>query len=76
MTDFQLPTEIVREIERQMMKWGASNDNIPDDRWMEIALDEFNDLKWAVRTCNEVDGHTVAKERAQLIGVLIRWAMQ
>lgn len=73
---FQLPIEIATEIERQIVKWGDSNDNIPDDRWMEIALDEFNDLKWAVRTRNEVDGHTIAKERAQLISVLIRWAMK
>jgi hypothetical protein len=76
MSNFQLPPEIAQEIERQISKWGNSNDNIPDDRWMEIAIDEFNDLKWAVRTCNEVEGHTIAKERAQLIAVLVRWAMQ
>ncbi len=76
MSNFQLPPEIAQEIERQIGKWGNSNDNIPDDRWMEIAIDEFNDLKWAVRTCNEVEGHTISKERAQLIAVLVRWALQ
>lgn len=70
-----LPTDIHTEIDRQLEKWGASNANIPDDRWLEIATDEFNDLRWAVRTCNEVDGHTISKERAQLIAVLIRWAL-
>lgn len=70
----EIPEEILDEIDRQREKWGDSNSFIPDDRWMEIATDEFNDLKWAVRTCNEVEGHTIAKERAQLIAVLIRWA--
>jgi hypothetical protein len=71
---FQLPDDIQREIERQVEKWGDSNAHVPDDRWIEIAEDEFRDLKWAVRTCNEVDGHTIEKERAQLVAVLIRWA--
>ncbi|HEX8762903.1 MAG TPA: hypothetical protein VF733_04055 [Candidatus Saccharimonadales bacterium] len=66
--------EIAAEISRQNEKWGAVNTNLPDDRWLEIATDEFNDLKWAVRTRNEVEGHTIAKERTQLIAVLVRWA--
>jgi hypothetical protein len=68
-----VPSDVLDEIDRQMEKWGDSNANIPDDRWMEIATDEFNDLKWAVRTCNETENHTIAKERAQLIAVLVRW---
>ncbi len=71
-----IPADIVREVERQQQKWGTSNDNLPDDRWMEIAEDEYSDLRWSVRTRNEVDGHTIAKERAQLIAVLIRWHAQ
>lgn len=72
---FVLPPDIQKEIERQIGKWGNANANIPDDRWIEIAADEFNDLKWAVRTCAEVNNHTIAKERAQLVAVLIRWAL-
>lgn len=73
MARFEIADDLNVEIVRQVTEWGDSNDNIPDDRWMEIAIDEFNDLKWAVRTCLEVDNHTIAKERAQLIAVLIRW---
>jgi hypothetical protein len=69
-----LPADVFAEIERQRGKWGEANANIPADRWMEIATDEYNDLRWAVRTTAEVQGHTVAKERAQLIAVLVRWA--
>jgi hypothetical protein len=69
-----IPEDVLKEIQRQEEKWGNSNANIPDDRWIEIAEDEFRDLKWAVRTCVEQDGHTIKKERAQLIAVLIRWA--
>jgi hypothetical protein len=72
----RLPDDVIAEIERQIEKWRNANDNIPDDRWLEIALDEWNDLRWAVRTCAEVDNHTVAKERSQLIAVLVRWAMR
>jgi len=68
-----IPEDVSDEIRRQSDKWGDSNQDIPDDRWMEIATDEFNDLRWAVRTCNEVPGHQIAKERAQLIAVLVRW---
>jgi hypothetical protein len=73
MAKFEIADDLNHEIIRQVTKWGNSNDHIPDDRWMEIATDEYNDLKWAVRTCMEVDNHTIAKERAQLIAVLIRW---
>ncbi len=69
-----VPDNIGIEVERQINKWGTANANIPDDRWMEIAEDEFKDLRWAVRTCIESENHTIAKERAQLIAVLIRWA--
>ena len=68
-----IPEDVADEIKRQRDKWRDTNDNIPDDRWLEIATDEFNDLRWAVRTCNEVPGHQIAKERAQLIAVLVRW---
>ena len=74
MTQVELPEDIAREIARQIDKWGNANAHIPDDRWVEIATDEFNDLRWAVRTCIESDNHTIAKERAQLIAVLVRWA--
>ena len=69
----EVPKEIIRELQRQREKWGEANRFITDDRWMEIATDEFNDLKWAVRTCLEIANHTITKERAQLIAVLIRW---
>ena len=71
--NFEIPEDVLDEIERQIGKWGESNANLPDDRWLEIAMDEWNDLRWACRTRNEVPGHTMAKERAQLIAVLVRW---
>lgn len=64
--------KIQEEIARQEARWG-SQEHIPDDRWMEIAEDEFKDLKWATRTVAEINGHTIEKERNQLISVLIRW---
>lgn len=70
-----VPDDVAEEILRQIEKWGDANAHIPDDRWIEIALDEFNDLKWAVRTCIESNNHTISKERAQLIAVLIRWSL-
>lgn len=76
MTIEEVMAEIQVEAVRQDKKWGASNANLPDDRWLEIAQDEWNDLAWAVRTRNEVPGHTISKERAQLVAVLVRWAAQ
>ncbi len=70
-----LPADVQHEINRQIEKWGEANAHIPDDRWIEILEDEFRDLKWAVRTCRESDNHTVAKERAQVMGVLMRWIL-
>jgi hypothetical protein len=64
---------IESEVERQAERWGDSNLHLPDDRWLEIATDEFNDLRWAVRTRNEIQGHTITKEAVQLTAVLIRW---
>lgn len=61
------------EVGRQDKLWGDSNTNIPDDRWMEILTDEYNDLKWAVRTCAEVPNHTIEKELTQLAAVAARW---
>ena len=72
-THIRIPKDVEAEYIRQEESWGDTNEHIPDDRWIEIALDEFNDLRWAVRTCNPQPGHTIAKERAQLIAVLIRW---
>lgn len=69
-----VPDDIGTEINRQIEKWGDANAHIPHDRWIEIVEDEFKDLRWAVRTCIESDNHTIAKERAQLIAVLVRWA--
>jgi hypothetical protein len=73
MTLTSFPADVFDEIKRQVEKWSDSNRACDDDRWLEIAIDEFNDLRWACRTRAEVDGHTIAKERAQLIAVLIRW---
>jgi hypothetical protein len=72
MIEYRVEEAIVNEMERQNDRWGTQ-DPIPDDRWMEIATDEFNDLRWSVRTCGEVDNHTIDKEMTQLIAVLIRW---
>lgn len=62
------------EARRQDGIWGSANDANTDDRWLEIADDEYKDLRWATRTRAEVPGHTIDKERTQLIAVLIRWA--
>ncbi len=68
--------DILSEVQRQRDLWGAANAALPDDRWLEIALDEWNDLRWAVRSRAESPGHTIAKERVQLIAVLLRWHEQ
>lgn len=73
MAEIQIPADVIHEIERQVGKWGDSNSAFDDDRWLEVATDEWNDLRWACRTRAEVPNHTMAKERAQLIAVLIRW---
>ena len=68
----ELFDKIKKEIERQESKWGSQKD-IPDDRWMEIIDDDYKDLKWAVRTRNEIPKHTMADERLQTLTMLIRW---
>jgi hypothetical protein len=66
---------IKKEVERQNSLWGKQ-EYIPDDRWLEIATDEFNDMKWAVRVCRiENKGHDISHERNQLMAVLVRWAL-
>jgi hypothetical protein len=72
-SELEIPNDVFDEIERQEEKWGDANESLDDDRWLEVCMDEWNDLRWATRTRAEVPGHTMAKERAQLIACLIRW---
>lgn len=64
---------IKEEVARQDEAWGFQ-DYVPDDRWIEIAMDEFNDLKWAVRVPIVVkEKHDVEHELVQTISTLTRW---
>lgn len=65
--------QIQQEIARQDQSWGAQ-DYVPDDRWVEIATDEFNDLRWAVRVPLVLkEGHDINHELVQTIATLSRW---
>lgn len=68
----ELFEKIKNEIDHQEGTWGSQKD-IPDDRWMEIIDDDYKDLKWAVRTRNEIPKHTMGDERLQTLTMLIRW---
>lgn len=64
---------IEAEIARQDASWGEQ-DYLPTDRWMEVALDEINDLRWAVRArILEKDKHDIDHELVQTIATLSRW---
>ena len=65
--------DIQIEVDRQDESWGPQ-DYVPDDRWIEIVQDEFNDLRWIVRTLVvEKDTHDINHELIQTIATLIRW---
>ena len=64
---------VEEEINRQDESWGDQS-YVPDDRWMEIATDEFNDLRWIVRVCiTEKENHDIDHELIQTIATLSRW---
>ncbi len=64
---------ITAEVARQDVSWGTQ-DYVPDDRWIEIVLDEFNDLRWAVRIRQiEKEDHDIDHELIQTIATLYRW---
>lgn len=69
----QLASLVQEEIERQDESWGDQA-YVPNDRWMEIVTDEFNDLRWAVRIrWTEKDDHDIDHELVQTIATMFRW---
>lgn len=68
---------LLDEVARQDESWGEQ-DFVPDDRWLEITTDEFNDLRWAVRMRAlgqhvEKTNHDIPHEMIQTMAALFRW---